>query len=143
MQPPAQCYAWSVTTGLNHMKIHHQTFLVGLLVIFISFMAQPFNMAVADEQDDALKAMIASKVAIKAGRAKAQTCTRCHGRDGIHQLALRAGWKESDGQFAIVQLRALRDGKMSHPVMSAVASSLKDEDIMQIALWLDSLAAKR
>lgn len=97
----------------------------------------------ADANDDALKAMIATKAAIKAGRAKAQICTRCHGRNGIHQLAVKAGWKDSDGQFVMTKLRALRDGKEAHQVMSAVAKGLKDNDIVQIALWLDSLAAKR
>lgn len=106
-------------------------------------LAGSFNPAMADAQSDALKAMIANKAAIKAGRAKAQTCTRCHGRDGIHQLAVRAGWKDSDGQFALVKLRALRDGKVSHQVMSTVAAGLKDQDILQIALWLDAIAAKR
>ncbi|MFK7853598.1 MAG: cytochrome c [Granulosicoccus sp.] len=95
-----------------------------------------------DIQGDALRAMIANKAAIRAGRAKAQTCTRCHGRDGIHRLALRAGWKGSDGQFAIAKLREFRDGKVSHQVMSAVAAGLKETDILQIAQWLDSLSSK-
>ncbi|MFK7860095.1 MAG: cytochrome c [Granulosicoccus sp.] len=121
------------------MQHRVRQFLAALTMTPFLCLSTAFNLAIADTQDDALKAMIA----IKAGRSKAQVCTRCHGRDGIHQLALRAGWKDSDGQFAIVRLRSLRDGKTTHPVMSAVASGLKDEDLMQIALWLDSLAAKR
>lgn len=95
------------------------------------------------KEADAIKAMIARKAAVRAGRAKAQSCTRCHGRDGIHHLAIRAGWQGSDGQYAMVQLQAFRDGRVSHEVMSAVASVLADEDIAQIGTWLDSLADKR
>ena len=125
------------------MISHIRTVLVPAFVCCLTALVLSFNPAVADEQGNALKSMIATKNAIKAGRAKAQTCTRCHGRDGVHRLALRAGWKDSDGQFAIVKLRAFRDGQESHAVMSAVASTLSDQDIEQIALWLDSLAAKR
>ncbi|MFK7996491.1 MAG: cytochrome c [Granulosicoccus sp.] len=125
------------------MKQSPRAFHRCLVALSLMLLAGSFNPAMADAQSDALKAMIANKAAIKAGRAKAQTCTRCHGRDGIHQLAVRAGWKDSDGQFALVKLRALRDGKVSHQVMSTVAAGLKDQDILQIALWLDAIAAKR
>ena len=125
------------------MNSHIRTVLAPAVVCCLTALVLSFNPVVADEQGNALKSMIATKNAIKAGRAKAQSCTRCHGRDGVHQLALRAGWKDSDGQFAIVKLRAFRDGQESHVVMSAVASTLSDQDIEQIALWLDSIAAKR
>lgn len=125
------------------MVTRMRTVRTSAIICCLTMLVLSFNPAVADEQGDAIKSMIAIKNAIKAGRAKGQTCTRCHGRNGVHQLAVRAGWKDSDGQFAIVKLRAFRDGKESHAVMSAVASVLNDQDIEQIALWLDSLAAKR
>jgi len=108
-----------------------------LVLLSAAFGTAP-GIVIADESDD-LKAMIARKNAIRAGRAKAQTCTRCHGRNGIHQLAVRADWQDSDGDFAIARLRAFREGTLSNEVMNAVAAPLSDEDMVAIGVWLDSL----
>jgi cytochrome c553 len=124
------------------MNYRYRVAVKSVIALLIMLVASPLQTAFADEAEN-IKAMMARKAAIKVGRAKAQSCTRCHGRDGIHFLAVRAGWKDSDGQFAIVRLRALRDRTEAHAVMSAVANELKDEDIIQIAVWLDSLAEKR
>jgi cytochrome c553 len=118
-------------------------FLAVSITLGAAFLQPAIADDAADDAADAIKAMMARKAAITAGRAKAQSCTRCHGRDGIHHLAVRAGWKESDGQFAMVHLRAFRDGTVAHVIMNAVASELNDEDIVHIAAWLDSLAEKR
>jgi len=96
------------------------------------------GIVIVDENDD-LTAMIARKNAIRAARAKTQTCMRGHGRNGIHQLAVRADWQDSDQDFAIARLRAFQEGSLSNDVMNAVAAALSDEDMVAIGVWLDPL----
>lgn len=78
----------------------------------------------------------------KAGRAKAQGCTRCHGRKGIQQLAQAAGWTEDVGAFAQKSLTEFRDGKRVNNVMAGVTKNLTDQDIKDISYWLNAIAKK-
>ncbi len=79
---------------------------------------------------------------IKSGRAKAQACTRCHGRDGIQRLAHSSQWDGPVGLYVIKQLTELRDGISHHPIMTDIARVLSDEDIAQISAWVQSLSQK-
>jgi len=79
---------------------------------------------------------------IKKGRAKAQGCTRCHGRKGIATAAKKAGMSSTVGFFAKTELEAFKSGSRVHPIMTAVAKALSEEDIRYIAIWLDSLQVK-
>ena len=108
-----------------------------------------FNVATLSAQQQSsvgpstqLKTDMIREVAIKSGRAKAQGCTRCHGRLGLAKLAERDGWDGPIGGFITRELVSFRDGYRSHAVMSAVAAPLSDEDILQISLWFESLAKR-
>ena len=79
---------------------------------------------------------------IKAGRSKAQGCTRCHGRVGLKQLAERSQWSGTVGAFITRELVAFREKYRLHPVMNSVAAPLTDEDILQISSWFDSLTSR-
>lgn len=75
---------------------------------------------------------------VKKGRAKAQGCTGCHGRTGMAEAASRAG-VESVADYTSRELTAFKTGSRSHPIMTAVAKTLSDEDITLIALWFESI----
>ena len=92
--------------------------------------------ALSHAADNAADANIAL---IKAGRAKAQGCTRCHGRHGIRQAAKTSRFEGSTGAFATRELLAFREGSRNHVIMSGVAKTLSDDDIRAISAWLDSL----
>lgn len=98
--------------------------------VLVLFSLNPFIVAVVQADDNA--------ALIKQGRAKAQGCTHCHGRNGIAEAANRAG-AESVGLFAREELLAYKSGTRSHPTMSAIAQALSDDDIDLIARWLDSV----
>ena len=80
---------------------------------------------------------------IKQGRAKAQGCTRCHGRQGMQQLATKAGWENSISTFVIQQLLLFRGKRQIHEVMNAVAAPMSNVDIYEVALWYESVSGNR
>jgi len=79
---------------------------------------------------------------IKQGRAKAQGCTRCHGRDGMAAFVKRAGWENSVSTYVIQQLLLFRGKRQNHEIMNAVAAPLTNIDIYEIALWYESVSKK-
>lgn len=74
-----------------------------------------------------------------AGKDKAALCAACHGPDGISTNDL---WPNLAGQkfgYLVKQLKALRDGTRTDPMMSPMAAPLTDEDIDNLAAYFSSL----
>ena len=79
---------------------------------------------------------------IKQGRAKAQNCTRCHGRDGMAHFVKQAGWEQSVSTYVIKQLLLFRGQRVKHEIMNTIAAPLSNIDIYEIALWYESVSKK-
>jgi len=76
-----------------------------------------------------------------AGKAKALTCTACHGPEGN---SISAMWPNIAGQNALylqAQLMSFKDGSRSDPLMSSQAMMLSEEDIADLAVYFESLPA--
>ncbi len=80
---------------------------------------------------------------IEAGKAKSQLCQACHGPDGNGigdpQYPLLGG------QYADYLEKALRDyrsGERINPIMQGFASTLSDEDIVNLAAFFASQPTK-
>lgn len=74
-----------------------------------------------------------------AGKARALTCTACHGVEGNSANPM---WPNLAGQHApyvAAQLQAFRDGTRQDPLMSAQAMALSDDDIANLAVYFESL----
>lgn len=74
-----------------------------------------------------------------AGKARALTCTACHGVEGNSANLM---WPNLAGQHApyvVAQLQAFRDGTRQDPLMSAQAMALSDDDIANLAVYFESL----
>ena len=74
-----------------------------------------------------------------AGKEKSAICVACHGSDGISPNDL---WPNLAGQkygYIVKQLKALRDGTRTDPMMSPMAQPLSDEDIEDLAAYFSSL----
>lgn len=91
-------------------------------------------------------AMLASGAAVAgdaaAGKAKSATCAGCHGPAGVSGNPLwpnLAGQKEA---YIVKQLKALRDGTRTDPMMSPMAKPLTDDDINNLAAYFSSLSCK-
>ena len=75
----------------------------------------------------------------EAGKARAASCSGCHGVNGISANPL---WPNLAGQkraYLVKQLKAFRDGKRSDPMMTPMAKPLTDVDIENLAAYYASL----
>lgn len=70
---------------------------------------------------------------LEAGKQKATSCAGCHGAAGISN---NPDWPNLTGQkeqYLQIQLRAFRDGLRSNSIMNAMAKTLTDADIDNLA----------
>jgi cytochrome c553 len=76
-----------------------------------------------------------------AGKAKAITCTACHGPEGN---SVNPIWPNIAGQNAAYlqkQLKAFKDGSRQDPLMSAQSMLLSEEDMADLATYFEELPA--
>lgn len=90
-------------------------------------------------------AMAATPVAAAdaaAGKVKAKKCRNCHGMDGIAKIPIAPHIAGESAIYLQVQMKAFRNGKRTHEIMSVVAKDLTDEDIADLAAWYSSIKFK-
>jgi cytochrome c553 len=100
-----------------------------------------FIFAIASMTLVALSAQAESLVAgsADAGKAKAITCTACHGPAGNSVNPL---WPNIAGQgapYLLAQLQAFKAGTRSDPLMTSQAMMLSDQDMADLAVYFESL----
>ncbi len=74
-----------------------------------------------------------------AGKEKSALCAGCHGADGISlvdEIPNLAGQKEA---YIIKVLKDYRSGTRKNPMMSSIAQSLDDTDILDLAAFFSNL----
>src|SRR4029450_1376307 len=81
----------------------------------------------------------ASAADAKAGKAKSQPCSVCHGANGISTLPDAPNLAGHPEIYLSNQLRAYRSGERRHEVMGLVAKALSDDEIADLAAWFSSL----
>ena len=77
----------------------------------------------------------------EAGKTKSVTCAACHGAAGISANPL---WPNIAGQgapYIAAQLKAFKEGARKDPLMSSQAMMLADQDMADLAVYFESLAA--
>lgn len=74
-----------------------------------------------------------------AGRKKASACQACHGIDGLAKMPNAPHIAGENTLYLQNQLKAFRDGKRQHEIMSFIAANLSDEDIADLAAWYASI----
>ena len=75
------------------------------------------------------------------GKAKALTCTACHGPEGNSANALWPNLAGQNAPYILSQLKAFKDGSRQDPLMSAQAMMLSEEDMADLAVYFESLPA--
>lgn len=78
----------------------------------------------------------------QAGRVKAETCIGCHGIEGYKNTYPTYRVPKLQGQngaYISLALKAYRAGERKHPTMRSQAGVLTDQDIADIAAYIDSL----
>ncbi len=102
---------------------------VATLLLAVALLAQP-----ALAQGDAAS-----------GKALAYTCLGCHGIKGYRNAYPSYRVPKLGGQkagYIEIALRGYRDGMRDHPTMVAQAQSLTDQEIVDLAAYLSSVAAE-
>jgi cytochrome c553 len=78
---------------------------------------------------------------IDAGKAKALTCTACHGPEGNSSNALWPNIAGQNAPYLLAQLQAFKSGTRNDPLMTSQAMLLSDEDMADLAVYFESLPA--
>ena len=78
---------------------------------------------------------------IEAGRAKAYTCLGCHGVEGYRNAYPSYRVPKLGGQHAeyiVSALQAYKNGDRQHATMQALAATLSDQDMQDIAAYFEA-----
>ncbi len=81
-----------------------------------------------------------------AGAIKAYTCTGCHGVPGYNNIYPTYKVPKLGGQnleYLVSALHAYRDGERKHPTMQNQASSLGEQDILDISAYFVEIAKEQ
>lgn len=70
-----------------------------------------------------------------AGKTKTESCAGCHGEDGNATAPIFPKLAGQHASYLSKQLREFKSGKRVDPTMNAMAVSLNDADIADIAAW--------
>ena len=80
------------------------------------------------------------------GREKVQMCQGCHGIEGwrtafpeVYKVPRLAGQHEA---YLVKALQAYKSGERGHPTMKAIAASLTEQDMANLAAYYAQPAAK-
>jgi len=84
-------------------------------------------------------AVVKADVASGQSTYAAKGCIGCHGAGGISVVTTYPSLKGRDADFMRKSLTDFRSGARKNPVMNAMAAGLKDEDINNLADYIDSL----
>jgi len=76
---------------------------------------------------------------VDAGKAKALTCTACHGSEGNSSSALWPNIAGQNAPYVEDQLIAFKNGSRQDPLMSSQAMLLSAEDMADLAAYFESL----
>ena len=76
-----------------------------------------------------------------AGKARAITCTACHGPEGKSANPLWPNLAGQNASYLLAQLQAFKSGARQDPLMGAQAMMLSDEDMANLAVYFESVPA--
>lgn len=90
--------------------------------------------------------LFAAEADAQAGAIKAYTCTGCHGIPGYNNVYPTYKVPKLGGQnfeYLVSSLHAYRDGDRKHATMELQASSLSEQDILDISAYFVEIAKKQ
>ena len=73
-----------------------------------------------------------------AGKDKSQLCQGCHGEEGVSTEGLIPKLAGQYGKYISKELRNYQAGTRSHQIMNAMAATISDEDLADIAAYFAS-----
>jgi cytochrome c553 len=91
----------------------------------------------ADDSAESIKLRSGSGDPV-AGKEKSQLCQGCHGEEGISMEGLIPKLAGQYGKYIAKELRNYQAGTRSHQIMNAMAATISDEDLADIAAYFAS-----
>ena len=76
---------------------------------------------------------------VEDGKAKALTCTACHGPEGNSVNPLWPNIAGQNAPYLQAQLKAFKEGARQDPLMTSQGMLLSDEDMADLAVYFESL----
>lgn len=76
------------------------------------------------------------------GMIKAASCIACHSNDGINKKSSYPHLAGRDASYIISQLHAFKSGQRKSDIMAAMASTLSENDVVDVAAYFSSLSSK-
>jgi cytochrome c553 len=92
---------------------------------------------IADDSAEAIKLRSGAGDPV-AGKDKSQLCQGCHGEVGIGVEGLTPSLAGQYGKYIAKQLRNFQSGTRTHQIMSAIAATISDDDLADIAAYFAS-----
>ena len=77
----------------------------------------------------------------QAGKARALTCTACHGPEGNSISPMWPNIAGQNAKYLVAQLKAFKEGTRSDPLMTSQAALLSEQDMNNLAVYFESLPA--
>jgi cytochrome c553 len=77
----------------------------------------------------------------EAGKARALTCTACHGPEGNSISPMWPNIAGQNAKYLVAQLKAFKEGTRSDPLMTSQAALLSEQDMKNLAVYFESLPA--
>jgi cytochrome c553 len=71
-----------------------------------------------------------------------EQCVACHGADGLHLMEDAPNLAGETNIYIDTQLKAFRNGKRVHEIMTPIAQSLSDQEIRAFADWYAAVGLK-
>jgi len=75
---------------------------------------------------------------VTAGHAKAQVCAACHGADGNSHSGQFPSLAGQTARYLYLELKDFKEGRRNDPIMSPMASSLSQPDMLDLAAYFSS-----
>ncbi|MEO8343226.1 MAG: c-type cytochrome [Gallionella sp.] len=95
------------------------------------------GVAITDDSADAVKLRSGTGDPV-AGKDKSQLCQGCHGEMGISLEGMAPKLAGQYAKYIAKQLRNFQAGTRTHQIMSAIAATISDDDLADIAAYFAS-----
>lgn len=96
-------------------------------------------LACSDQAPSPATALSQEEQRVQMGSQTARMCVGCHGPKGISRVASYPSIAGRPQAYLAEQLRAFRDGTRENPMMSSIAKTMDDEDILALSYYFASL----
>ena len=122
------------------MRHAHMKFLTAFLIA-ASLAAAAVSTSAAEGAKPA-PAVVAKPDLAKGEASYATVCVACHAADGNSAIPANPKLSQQHPEYLVKQLHEFKSGKRANAIMAGFASTLSDDDMRNIAYWLNSQPAK-